>query len=782
MDELTSRGVEHFNAGRFEEALRCFRESLAQGRGGPDAGVFLGHAAAAAGRADEAVEAFCSVLRGQPRHLPAYLGLAGALLREAPRRRAKAEAALSGLLALEPRDAAERREVGPALRAAGAALRAVGDLKSAEAALSRALALSLGGEEGAERELLEVAAADAQKKLVQGRPDKAAAALRKVLRLSPADAGARRDLARLLGERARRHFAAGRLSASEAALRRVLALRPRDVDARDQLEELLLVRAETLAAAAERDGDLAAAARAACRLPLSARRAALLRQLALVAIRRARGFAEARRAAECGGAVRTALSLQTRAGAGRAGRAEMLRRVAEVWTVAGRPDLAERATRRASALAPADQGLKRELARFARARADALDVPNAPTRRLRQRRAWRAVLRLDPGDGGAWLALGGLARWTGRPAEERAALRKALAGRLSPRDRFRVLVRLGRYAPAWRLGEQILDAGAPSLEDLRAFWDPWEKDNRPDPSAPQADLRELARAPKGPWRALYLGVVAGAAGLDSFDEIPASPRYLWMHYGAALELLLACRFARAESAFRAALGHPGMDWRAHGYLAEACLCQDKPDAAMSEMALALEKAPAEERAQVLAWWGELELWIGRYESALERLNAAAEGGSPFSHAWKGAALLRLGRREDALAQLDAALRLYPGDGEARLWRAEAKRELGRPREALRELETVGAQHWVWVLFNAALAKKDLGDLEGMRRDLARLPDAVLAHAARSLGLKEARPAGLDAEAAARLLEAAFALARGFRRGEYAQAVWLSRPPVLEARS
>lgn len=776
MDELTSRGVEHFNAGRFEEALRCFRESVASGRGGADAGVFLGHAAAAAGRADEAVEAFCAVIRSKPRHLPAYAGLAGALLREAPRRRAKAEAALSGLLALEPRDAAERRSLGPALRAAGAALRAVGDLKAAEAALSRALALSLAGADGAERELLEVACADAQKKLVQGRPEKAAAALRKVLRLSPADPAARRDLARLLGKRAREHFAAGRLSASEAALRRVLALSPRDVDARDQLEELLLVRAETLAAAAERDGDLAAAARAARRLPLSARRGALLRQLALVAIRRARGLAEAGRTAECGGAVRTALSLQARAGEGRRGRALMLRRVAEVWTVAGRPDLAERATRSAAALAPGDAELKRELARYARARADALDVPNAPTRRLRQRRAWRAVLRLDPKDGGAWLALSGLARWTGRPGEERAALRKALAGRLEPRDRFRVLVRLGRYARAWRTGEEILDAGA-RLEDLRAFWDPWEKDNRPDPSAPQADLAALARAPRGPWRALYVGIVGGAARLDSFEELPSSPRHLWMHYGAALELVLACRFERAERAFRAALEHPGMDWRAHGYLAEACLCQDKPEAAMREMALALPKAPAEERAQVLAWWGELELWIGRYESALARLNEAAEGGSPFSHAWKGAALLRLGRREEALAQLDAALRLFPGDGEARLWRAEAKRELGRPREALRELETVGAQHWVWVLFNAALAKRDVGDLEGMRRDLSRLPEPVLAHVARALGLPGARPE--DDAAAVRMLEAAFTLARGFRRGEYAQAVWLSRPPVLE---
>lgn len=774
MDELTKRGVAHFNAGRFEQALECFRSARARGEGS-GAGVFLGHAASAAGRAQEAVAAFAAVLKEDPRHFGAFAGMAGVVLRSAPRRLPKAEAALARLLRLEPRGADERRELVQALRAGGAALRAAGDLPAAEAALSRALALSLDDEKGVKRDLFEVAVAGAQKQLVAARPRQAAAALRKVLRLSPGDAAARRDLARLLLERARDHFAAGRLGASETDLRRVLALTPNDVDARDLLEDLLLVRAETLAAAAERDGDLAAAARAACRLPLCARRAGLLRQLTLVAIHRARGLAEAGRQPECAAAVRTALSLHKKEGGDRRSRGELLRRIAEVWTRAGRPDLAERATLRAAALAPGDREIKRELARFARARAASLDVPNAPTRRLRQRLAWRAVLRLDPLDGGAWLALSGLARWNGRPGEEAAALRKALAGRLEPRDRFRALMRLGRYAQAWRTAEKLLDAGA-RLEDLRAFWDPWEKDNRPDPSAPQADLRELARAPRGPWRALYLGIVGGASGLDSFDEIPSDPRYRWMHYGAALELLLACRFARAEKAFRTALEHPGMDWRAHGYLAEACLCQDKPEAAMREMALALEAAPREELAQVRAWRGELELWIGRYDLALESLTAAAREGSPFSHAWKGAALLRLGRREEALAQLDSALRLFPGDGEARLWRAEAKRELGRPREALRELETVGAQHWVWVLFNSALAKRDLGDLDGMRGDLERLPEEVLAHVARALGLRERRPA--DAAAVERMLEAAFTLARGFRRGEYAQAVWLSRAPAL----
>jgi hypothetical protein len=373
---------------------------------------------------------------------------------------------------------------------------------------------------------------------------------------------------------------------------------------------------------------------------------------------------------------------------------------------------------------------------------------------------------MDPRDGAARLSLSLLHRWTARPEQEADELRRAIApgSELRPADRFKALMRLGRHAEAARLAERILDGGA-SLPDLRAFWDPWEKDNRPDRETPLTDLRALDGAP-APWRQFYLGCLAGPRGLRHFDAIPGGARYRWMHYSAAMEALFSGRFRMAVSSFNTALRHKPLDWRAHGYLAEAYACVDEPTLARREMARGFAASPKIERAQALAWQGELDLWLGGYARALRRTTRACAMGAPFAGGWRGAALLKLGRRKEALAQLDDALRLFPNDHEARLWRAEAKRELGRHREALEDLATVTRQHRVWILFNSALAKHALGDDSGMKADFESLPAEVVGHVRQALGIGD--------EPRLRVLEEGLRLARGFRRGEYGQAVWLSR--------
>ena len=107
MDDL-NRGIERFNAGRFEEALLCFRAAVAAGRGTAQARVFTGHA---------------------------YAGLAKFLLSRAPARDLSAEKALLGILTLKPSPG-----LRDALRACGRTFHAVGELDAAEKALSRASA------------------------------------------------------------------------------------------------------------------------------------------------------------------------------------------------------------------------------------------------------------------------------------------------------------------------------------------------------------------------------------------------------------------------------------------------------------------------------------------------------------------------------------------------------------------------------------------------------------------------------------------------------------------
>ena len=272
-------------------------------------------------------------------------------------------------------------------------------------------------------------------------------------------------------------------------------------------------------------------------------------------------------------------------------------------------------------------------------------MPNTRSRFRRARRAWEDVLAMDPRDGAAHVSVSLLMRWIGSPEKERAALARAVAkgSELNRIDRFKVLMRLGRYASAVRLAERTLDAGA-ALLDHRAFWDPWETDNRPVREGPQADLGELDRALRtapGPWRRYFLGSLGGAEGLAHFDALPSTPRYRWMHYNAAMVALFAGSFRRAVRSFKIALRHEPMDWRAHGYLAEAYVCLDRPEEALRSMARGFAAAPENEHAQVHAWWGELELWLGRYERALERSTRACAMGAPFAHGWKDRKSTRL---------------------------------------------------------------------------------------------------------------------------------------------
>lgn len=816
MDDLTRLGIERFNSGRFDSALRCFRAAVDGGARGPETRCLLAHVLDASGRAEEAVAEFVSVLEDFPRHEPAYAGLASLILRRGAH--AGARAALRGALVLTSPGT---------LRLCARAAHACGDLEAAEEALRKALRLA--HDEESRRLLLQILRAREQACLAAGLVKPAEKALREALALEPRN---KESLRRLIGSLRRRALAlisAGRLAEAEKALRRALARAPRDKESRRRLAELLLMREREKQArlkkaerirllhrhaeafiTAGRLGPAAAALRKA--LLVEPGDAQTRRRLAEVLLMgefkryltrvpdgspKAPGLSRhgsgrlqlARLAATCAReqlargqvkaarrSLRRALALHPRGPASRSSRIALLRLSAAARTAAGHADKAEQSLRRALRLSPKNTGAREDLAAVLRARAIAQDIPNTRGRFRRARRAWLDVSRMDPRDGAAFISLSLLARWIGRPDQERSALRRAVApGReLSRADRFKALMRLGRCAEAVRLAETIIDAGA-ALPDLRAFCDPWERDNRPDREAPQTDLAALSRALRtapGPWRGFYLGSLGGPKGLGHFDALPAGGRYRWMHYNAAMEALFSGRFRRAVRSFHIALRHEPMDWRAHGYLSEAYACIDEPARARAQMARGLAAAPGSERAQVYAWWGELELWLGGYARALALTTRACAMGAPFAHGWKGAALLKLGRREEALAQLDAALRLYPNDEEARLWRAEAKRELGRGREALEELKTVTLQHWVWVLFNRALAKRALGDERGMTSDFERLPPAVIAHVRRELGLRGSAP--LDPARTAELLEAGLRLARGFRRGEYGQAVWLSR--------
>jgi tetratricopeptide (TPR) repeat protein len=472
-------------------------------------------------------------------------------------------------------------------------------------------------------------------------------------------------------------------------------------------------------------------------------------------------------------ALREALAADPRNGGARLGLLEVLRVRGQAALTGGDPGAAEKLLREALALKP-----RRDAARL-----KALEVLRScglshllGGRLDEAERVFRGLLKDDSRDARACLSLAAVMRARARPVEERRLLSRALRlerGELPRADRFRALMKLGRHKEAVAAAERILDEG-PSVNDLRVFWDPWEWDDRLPRSDRLKELKRLERAlgrKPSPWLHYYRAELLGPDGAAEFQPIAAFPRarYGWMFAKAGLSAHCGARFEQAVAWFKLALEAKPADWRTHGFLAEAYLCLRRPAEAFAEMEKARRAAAPEDAGQALAWSGALDLWLGRYEEALVRLEKACALDAPCAYSWRAAALLKLGRPAEALEKLDDALRRYPRDFEAYVWRGEAKRELGLYAEALRDLNeeklAVPKQEppiWLWALVNRALVKAALGDGPGLKADFDALPAYFVDYVRAKTGLS-------DREA---VLRASLDLSRGFRREEYRQAIWM----------
>lgn len=494
-------------------------------------------------------------------------------------------------------------------------------------------------------------------------------------------------------------------------------------------------------------------------------------------------------------ALRAALKKDSRNAALRLGLVEVLRLRAQTALSANRPAEAAAIVRKALAVRKT-----RELLDVLRSCGCALQFAGelAPAAVL-----FRFLLKQNPRDAAACISLASVMRAGGEPAKERVLLARALRldrGTLSPKDRTRALVGLGRHKAALRgdrgglaagdrfralmkLGkhkeavaaaEKILDAGA-TLNDIRIFWDPWEWDDRRPREDRLKELKAFERAlgpkSKSPWLHYYRAELLGPDGLDHFAPIASFPaaRYGWMFSKAGLSALCAARFDTAVKWFKIAAKSRPVDWRTLGFLAETYLCLLRPDDAFAE----LEKMQAlagPDAGQVLAWRGAIDLWLGKYEDALVKLDDAVRLDAQCAFCWRAAVLLKLGRPDEALAGLDETLRRFPRDFEAYVWRGEAKRALGRYADSLKDLNEESYDDpkreppiWLWALINRALVKGALGDRAGLEADFKAVPAYVVDYIRAKTGLDDPE----------KILRAGLELARGFRREEYRQAIWMT---------
>ena len=383
--------------------------------------------------------------------------------------------------------------------------------------------------------------------------------------------------------------------------------------------------------------------------------------------------------------------------------------------------------------------------------------------RLEVRRELAAVL-----DGRA-LILEGRGRW-----DAARSLRRS-SGELCPRpgsertDLFRQWMRDGRFPEAFAEAEKILNEG-PSLAEIRVLLIPWTREEAAQKGAAWLAALDGLKAPE-PWLHLYRGTLRpGKSGLADLRRLDrwTGPRYGWMQFRAGQNFLCQGEFPEARRRLERALKFPPVDWRIRSFLAECLLCLGRPSDALAEIEQARDLAPREEVGEALAWRGAFKLWLGRYPEAREDLDWAHALGARHAAVWRAAARLKLGHKKEALALLDAAVRETPGDREAWVWRGEARRELGLRRGAREDLsrEPVGA----WALFNRALLCAAERNFPALRSDFDKIPEFMISHLKKKLGLPAAAPAS-DA-ARVKILEAGLSLAKGFRRDDYGYALWM----------
>jgi tetratricopeptide (TPR) repeat protein len=364
-------------------------------------------------------------------------------------------------------------------------------------------------------------------------------------------------------------------------------------------------------------------------------------------------------------------------------------------------------------------------------------------------KAAKELLRVIPGSLFGHLSLAGALHGRGRHGAAEELTRKAalLDWRRLPRreDQFICLMKLGAFADAFAVAEQILDHGS-FLHPHELFWNPWGNFPR----------KPLAWSAPSPWTRYYS---------EASVKFPVA-RYGWMNVKAGMALLAEGRYAQSCARFKAALSYRPTQWSMRGYFAEALLCAGRPAEARRQLSLAVEEAPKEQRGFALAWQGEIELWLGRYRRAYALLDEACSLGTQHAFCWRGAAALKLGRRREAVRLLDEALERFPIDHESYVWRGQAKRELGLLREALADFER--APGALWSLWNSALAFASLGEPERCLDAFKRIDRDIVDRLCRKLR----RPRPKSPREVVRFLEAGLRLSRGFRRDDYNQRVWL----------
>ena len=353
-----------------------------------------------------------------------------------------------------------------------------------------------------------------------------------------------------------------------------------------------------------------------------------------------------------------------------------------------------------------------------------------------------------------------------------------LAGKdADPEKIFRALIELRLYGRAFAVAEGLLRRKG---SDRLAIKDPFiDIRFSPPPGYYAGHIRSLLRFRAGPgeerWKNYYLGALHRR--LNRLDEalvffnraVAAGPAYGWMRFQRGWTLLnLGGDLREAEADLGAAVRSDRSDWVARCLLGEARICAGSRAEGLKELSAALKAAP-QHAADITAWRGQLLLLCGDYRAALKDLLAANGERAVFSYCWLGAAWLCLGKTAKAVKLLRQAVRLLPGDAEARLWYCEALRRQGRRGAALRQLAAAGDGNWTRA--NKALMHAQAGRYAEAFSWYLKLDEGIRLRLEKETGLLPVDSAGL-----AGLMESLLKRALGNRTDKrYLYTRWLTPP-------
>ena len=293
--------------------------------------------------------------------------------------------------------------------------------------------------------------------------------------------------------------------------------------------------------------------------------------------------------------------------------------------------------------------------------------------------------------------------------------------------RFKVLLLLGEFQSAFQDAEKILDLD----HSLNSIWDsiiPWNRrDGAPtNRLAFQRLLHHLNligdKTPHKIWvhfyrMILYDLLAAPPAWQDAAKHVEKlmMNRYRWMHAFIGQFHLFRGEWQKAISHFQTALPSFPKIWKIHCLLGEAKLGLGNPVEAMMEFDKAV--VASEGHNDALAWRGEINLWLGNYQAAMNNLEASVRLKSTLAFCWLGGVLVKLKKYRKALKNLDLAIYYDPFDAEAYTWRAEAKCHLRQCEAALEDInKAIRLSRGIWAYFNRALIYAKLGHFNKLRKD------------------------------------------------------------------